>query len=66
MSSKKHLEFQKLADIVETEGLQILRSIKTHWILLLEPLWKVMGEYKILIVKMCKDVAMKELALTSK
>jgi hypothetical protein len=66
MSSKKHLEFQKLADIVETKGLRMLRNVKTHWISLLEPLRRVMGEYKTLIVKMCKDAAIKEPALTPK
>jgi hypothetical protein len=38
MSVKKHLEFQGLADIVETEGLRTLWNVKTRWILLLEPL----------------------------
>jgi hypothetical protein len=66
MSSKKHLEFQKLADIEETEGLQMLRNVKTRWILLLEPLRRVMGEDKTLIVKMCEDAAIKEPALTPK
>jgi hypothetical protein len=60
MSSKKHLKFQKLADIVEIEGLGILRNIKTRWILLLEPLKRVMGEYKTLIVKMCEDATIKD------
>jgi hypothetical protein len=30
MSSKKHLEFQKLADIVERQGLQMPWNIKTY------------------------------------
>jgi hypothetical protein len=38
MSAKKHLEFQRLADIVETEGLRMLRNVKTCRISLLEPL----------------------------
>jgi hypothetical protein len=66
MSSKKHLEFQKLADIVQIEGLRMLWNVKTRWILLLEPLRKVMGEYKTLIVKMCEDAMVKEPALTPK
>jgi hypothetical protein len=66
MSAKKHLEFQRLADIVETEGLRMLRNVKTRWISLLEPLRRVMGEYKTLIVKMCEDAAVKEPALTPK
>ena len=66
MSTKKHMEFQRLADIVETEGLQMLRNVIISWISLLEPLWRVMGDYKTLIVKMCEDAAIKEPALTSK
>jgi hypothetical protein len=66
MSSKKHLEFQKLANIVETEGLQMLRNVKTQWISLLEPLKRILGKYKTLIVKMCEDAAIKEPALTPK
>jgi hypothetical protein len=66
MSSKKHLEFHSLADIVETEGLRMLKNVKTRWISLLEPLKRVLGEYKTLIVKMCEDAALKEPVLTPK
>jgi hypothetical protein len=31
-SPKKHTEFVKLAEILETKGLRILRNIKTRWI----------------------------------
>jgi hypothetical protein len=65
-SSKRHLEFQKLADVVETEGLAILRNVKTRWISLLDPLKRIMGEYKTLIVKMCEDAAVKEPEMTVK
>jgi hypothetical protein len=66
MSSKKHLEFQKLADIVETEGLRMCKNVKTRWISLLEPLRRVLSEYKTLVVKMCEDLVVKEPALTPK
>jgi hypothetical protein len=52
LSLKKHLECQKLVDVVETEGLNMLRNVKTHWISVLEPLRRILGEYKILICKM--------------
>lgn len=42
MSSKKHLEFQKLANIVETEGLRMCKNVETQWISLLEPLRRVL------------------------
>jgi hypothetical protein len=66
MSSKKHLEFQKLAYIVEIEGLCMLKNVKTHWISLLEPLRRVLAKYKTLVVKMCEDSTMKEPTLTPK
>jgi hypothetical protein len=66
MSSKKHLEFQKLVDIAEIEGLRMLWNVKTRWISLLEPLKRILGEYKTLIVKMCEDAAVKEPALIPK
>jgi hypothetical protein len=65
-SSKKSLEFQKLAEIVETEDLRILRNVSTRWISLLEPLRSILGEYKTLIVKMCEDVAVSEPEITGK
>jgi hypothetical protein len=66
MSARKHLQFLKLVDIVETEGLRMLQNVKTCWISLLEPPRRVMGEYKTLIVKMCEDAVVKEPALTPK
>jgi len=65
-SPKRHLEFQKLANYMESEGLRMLRNVKTRWISLLEPLRKVMGEYKTMIAKMCEDAIVKELEMTSK
>jgi hypothetical protein len=59
-SPKRHLEFTKLAEIVETKGLKILNNVKTRWISLLEPLKRVLGEYKTLIAKMCEDAAVKD------
>jgi hypothetical protein len=49
-SPKRHLEFTKLAEIMETEGLKIVNNVKTRWISLLEPLKHILGEYKTLIV----------------
>jgi hypothetical protein len=63
-SPKKHLEFQKLVDVVETKGLRILRNVTTRS--LLDPLRRIMGEYKTLLVKMCDDAAVKEPELTAR
>ncbi len=53
-SSKRHLEFAKLIEMVET-WLKILWNVKIWWINMLEPLKRVMVEYKTLIVKMSQD-----------
>jgi hypothetical protein len=37
-----------------------LNNVKTRWISLLEPLKRVLGEYKTLIAKMCEDAAIKD------
>jgi hypothetical protein len=54
-SPKRCNEYQKLAEIVETSGLKILQNVATRWISMLEPLKRVLGEYKTLIVKMAQD-----------
>ncbi len=41
-SPKQHLEFIKLANIMETKKLKNLRNVKTPWINMLEPLKHVM------------------------
>jgi hypothetical protein len=66
LSPKKHLEFQKLVDVVETEGLNMLRNMKTRWISVLEPLRRILGEYKTMICKMAEDAAIKDLHLSDK
>ena len=59
VSPKRHLEFTKLVDVVETGGLKLLRNVKTQWISVLEPLKRIMLEYKTLIVKMAEDTVVK-------
>jgi hypothetical protein len=44
-SPKKHIEFCKLAEVMETKGLKILRNIKTRWISMLSPAIRAMNEY---------------------
>jgi hypothetical protein len=51
-SPKRHLEFTKLAKIMETKGAKILKNIKTQWITMLSPIKHVMVEYMILLMKM--------------
>jgi hypothetical protein len=51
-SPKQRLEFTKLVKIMEIGELKILQNVKTCWILILEPLKRVLVEYKTLNVKM--------------
>jgi hypothetical protein len=51
---------------LEIEGLNMLRNVKTRWISVLEPLRKILGEYKTLIYKMAQDVAVKDPHLSEK
>jgi hypothetical protein len=54
-SLKRHLEFSKLAEIMETQGNKLLKNVKTWWISMLEPTKRVMSEYHTLVVKMALD-----------
>ena len=44
----------------------MLKIVKTGWILVLEPLRKIMGEYKTLICKMAEDAVVKDRHFTKK
>jgi hypothetical protein len=54
-SPKRHLEFTKLAVVMETKGLKIIRNIKTRWLSMLSPLKRVISEYRTLVQKMQED-----------
>jgi hypothetical protein len=51
-SPKRHLEFTKLAKIMEIKGNRPPNNVKTRWISMLALAKRVMGEYHSLIVKM--------------
>ena len=59
-SPQKHLEFLKLAELMETKGLKILRNIKTRWISMLAPAVRVMNEYRTLLVKFQQDSSVRK------
>ena len=59
-SPKRHLEFVKLADVMETKGLKLLKNVKTRWVSLIEPLRRIIQEYRFLIAKMKADSDSKE------
>jgi hypothetical protein len=54
-SPKRNQELADLANIVETASQKILRNVKTRWISCLEPVKRVMSEYKALVLKMHLD-----------
>jgi hypothetical protein len=56
-SPKRLVEFQKLAEIMETKGLRPLKNVATRWVSLLEPLRRLLGEYRTLMAKMHADRA---------
>jgi hypothetical protein len=52
---KRHMDFTKLAEILETKGGKIFRNVKIRWISMLAPTKCVLYEYKTLVVKMVDD-----------
>jgi hypothetical protein len=53
---KKCVELVKLAGIMETKGLKMLKYIKTRWVSMLSPCKRVLSEYRTLVVKMGLDM----------
>ena len=58
-SPKRHLELQKLAELLESKDRKILQNVKTMWISMLSPLKRVLLEYRIFLVKMYFDHLLK-------
>ena len=54
-SPKRHLEFVKLVELMQSKGLKIAKNIKTSWISMLSPSMRLMNEYRPLLVKMWLD-----------
>jgi hypothetical protein len=53
---KKCVELVKLAGIMETKGLKMLKCVKTRWVSMLSPCKRVLSEYRTLVVKMALDM----------
>ena len=54
-SPKWHLEFVKLAKLMETKGLKLLKNVKTRWVSLIEPLRRILQDYRVPLAKMKAD-----------
>jgi hypothetical protein len=52
---KLHLEFPKLAMVMETNGAKILKNVKIHCMFMLSPMGHVMSKYMTLLMKMVID-----------
>jgi hypothetical protein len=64
-SPKRHLEYVKLAEVLQTKGLKILKQVKTWWLSMMSPAIRAMNEYRTLVVKMMEDQDEVETAKTS-
>jgi hypothetical protein len=60
-----HLEFTNPVKLMETNGVKILKNVKTCWISMLNLIQCVMVEYKTLLVKMTFDAPTNDKAQTN-
>jgi hypothetical protein len=51
-SPKRHLEFQRLTQTLETKVNKILKNVKIRWMSMLDPLKRIMVEYYPLLAVM--------------
>ena len=55
--SPKHLtQFKALAELTETKGLKMLKRVETRWVSFIEPLRRLLSEYRTLIYSMTADL----------
>lgn len=54
---QRHLDFTKLVEDLKTQGLKILKNVTSKWILLLQPIQRVLKEYYFLMAKIKKVFA---------
>jgi hypothetical protein len=55
-SPKRFSEFRQLAELTNTKGLKMLKNVQTRWVSLIEPLRRLLSEYRTLIYKMTADL----------
>jgi len=55
-SPKQLSKYQKLAEIMHTKGLKPLLQVTTRWVSLLEPLRRLLVDYRTLMAKMNADI----------
>lgn len=55
-SPKRHHEFVKLAEVMETKGVRLLKNVKTRWVSMIEPLRRLLAQYRLVMAKMIEDI----------
>jgi hypothetical protein len=64
-SLKRHLERTKLAKVIESRGLKILRNIEIQWISMLAPFKRLVFEYRFVVMKMSEDLPINHVVATN-
>jgi hypothetical protein len=64
-SPKRYMEFNKLAELTETKGLKMLKSVETRWVSLIEPVRRLLAEYRTLMYKLYREEEDKDITLVS-
>ncbi len=54
-SPKRHLEFQRLVQTLESKGNKILKNVKTRWMSMLDPWKRIMSKYHPMLAMMQLD-----------
>jgi len=55
-SPKRLTQFRALAELTETKGLKMLKRVETRWVSFIEPLRRLLAEYRTLIYSMTADL----------
>jgi len=55
-SPKRFTQFKSLAELTETKGLKMLKRVETRWVSFIEPLRRLLAEYRTLIYTMTADL----------
>jgi hypothetical protein len=58
-SPKKYNEYKNFASTIDTKGLKIIKNVKTRWLSLLEPMKRIMIEFRTILEKMEVDATKK-------
>jgi hypothetical protein len=63
-SPKKYNEYKTFASIIDTKGLKLIKNVTTQWLSLLEPMKRIMSEFRTILGKMGVDATNKKEKVT--